>query len=83
MQIALPPELEAMVRRKVASGLYSDTEEVIRDALRLMADRDKVHALKLERLREAIIVGEQSPLVDDYNIERLIAELDEGQPASA
>jgi putative addiction module CopG family antidote len=72
-----------LVRRKLESGLYSDPGEVIRDALRLMADRDEEHRLKLERLREAIIVGEESPLVDDYDIERLIAEIDEEQQASA
>ena len=79
MQVLLTPELEALIRQKVESGLYSDASEVIRDALRLMADRDEMRRIKLERLREALVVGEQSPLVEDYDIEHIIAELDEEQ----
>jgi hypothetical protein len=32
---------------------------------------------KLHRLRRALVAGERSPLVQDYDIERLISELDE------
>lgn len=79
MQVLLTPELEALVRRKVDSGLYSDASEVVRDALRFMAERDELTKLKLDRLRDALVAGEQSPLVDDYDIERIIGELDAEQ----
>ncbi len=36
------PPWRAFVRRKVASGLYNNASEVIREALRLMVDRDTV-----------------------------------------
>lgn len=35
MHVSLPPELEEVVKRKVASGLYNNASEVIREALRL------------------------------------------------
>ena len=34
MNISLTPELERAVKAKVASGLYNNTSEVIREALR-------------------------------------------------
>ena len=34
MNISLTPELDEAVRRKVASGLYNNSSEVIREALR-------------------------------------------------
>jgi len=40
MNVSLTPKLEAIVRRKVASGLYNNASEVIREALRLLLDRD-------------------------------------------
>ncbi len=36
LNVNLTPELEALVRDKVASGRYSSASEVVRDALRLM-----------------------------------------------
>lgn len=41
MNVSLTPRLEALVRRKVASGLYNNASEVIRDALRLLTERDR------------------------------------------
>ncbi|MGH8478483.1 MAG: ribbon-helix-helix domain-containing protein [Gammaproteobacteria bacterium] len=39
---------------------HDDASEVVRDALRLMDRQDAVYKLKLERLRELLIQGEQS-----------------------
>ncbi len=44
MNISLTPELEKAVKQKVASGLYNNSSEVIREALRL--------SLKLEQENE-------------------------------
>ena len=35
MNVNLTPQLEDMVRKKVASGLYNSASEVVREALRL------------------------------------------------
>jgi uncharacterized protein len=38
MNVSLTPKLEEFVRRKVASGLYNNASEVVREALRLMVE---------------------------------------------
>ena len=40
MNVSLTPTLEKFVRRKVASGLYNNASEVVRDGLRLLAERE-------------------------------------------
>lgn len=57
MNVNLTPQLEEMVKKKVASGLYTSASEVVREALRLMEEQDQVRALKLQQLREAIRDG--------------------------
>ena len=57
MNISLTPPLEALVQEKVASGFYNNASEVVREALRLMNDRDQRDAAKLERLRTEAALG--------------------------
>jgi antitoxin ParD1/3/4 len=57
MNISLTPQLEAFVQEKVASGLYSSASEVIREALRMLEDQDRLKAMKLEALRKEIDKG--------------------------
>ena len=40
MNVSLTSELEKYVRRKVASGLYNNASEVIREALRALLERE-------------------------------------------
>ena len=39
MNVSLTPQLEAFIRRKVASGLYNNASEVVREALPLLVAR--------------------------------------------
>ena len=57
MNISLTPQLETLVRNKVESGLYGSASEVMRDALRLLEERDRRHALRVEQLRTEIKKG--------------------------
>lgn len=57
MNINLTPQLEEMVRQKVNSGLYTSASEVVREALRLMDEKDRLRAAKLEQLRQDIQEG--------------------------
>lgn len=41
MNVSLTPALEKYIRRKVASGLYNNASEVIREALRLLLEREQ------------------------------------------
>lgn len=57
MNVNLTPHLEELVRSKVASGLYSSASEVVREALRLMDEQDRIREAKLEQLRSDIRQG--------------------------
>lgn len=60
ININLTPQLEAMVRDKVTTGLYASASEVVREALRLMQEQDQLRAIKLEQLRTDIRAGIES-----------------------
>lgn len=68
MNVSLTQELADYVRRKVESGLYTSASEVVREALRLLSDRDNLSQVHEEELRRQIAEGlrsaEQSPVVD-------------------
>jgi len=57
MNVNLSPQLDEMVRQKVASGLYTSASEVVREALRLMEQQDCIRAAKLDQLRLDIREG--------------------------
>lgn len=57
MNVNLTPQLESLVKQKVASGLYNSASEVVREALRLMEAQDRLRAVKLEQLRQDIRDG--------------------------
>ncbi|HNI36783.1 MAG TPA: type II toxin-antitoxin system ParD family antitoxin [Pseudomonadales bacterium] len=57
MNVNLTPQLENMVKEKVGSGLYNSASEVVREALRLMEERDRMQQLKLDELRREIRKG--------------------------
>ena len=57
MNINLTPQLEEMVRQKVVSGLYTSASEVVREALRLMDEKDRLRLAKLTQLRQDIREG--------------------------
>lgn len=51
MNVHLTPELEQLVQAKVQSGRYNSASEVVREALRLMEQRDELRAIQIEELR--------------------------------
>lgn len=55
MHINLSAEIENYLQSKVNTGFYSNTTEVIRDAIRRMRAEDE----KLETLRAAIQIGDE------------------------
>ncbi len=57
MNVNLTPQLEELVRAKVATGMYNSASEVVRDASRLIAQQDQAQSLKLEQLRQEIQLG--------------------------
>jgi antitoxin ParD1/3/4 len=57
MNVTLTPELEQLVTEKVESGMYNSASEVVREALRLLKERDEIRQARLEELRREIAVG--------------------------
>ncbi len=51
MNVHLTPELEQVVQAKVQSGRYNSASEVVREALRIMEQRDEVRSIQLQELR--------------------------------
>src|SRR5438105_2417198 len=51
MNVSLTPELEQLIHKKVETGMYLSAGEVVREALRLLEDRDKLQAMKFEEVR--------------------------------
>jgi antitoxin ParD1/3/4 len=71
MNVNLTPQLETMVKQKVASGLYNSASEVIREALRAMEIQDQMQATKLEQLRQDIREGLESGESTPWNPEEI------------
>ena len=57
MNVNLTPQLEELVRAKVSSGMYTSASEVVREALRLMDERDRLRQVKLDDLRREVRNG--------------------------
>ncbi len=60
MNIHLTDHFERYIEDKLKSGQYSSASEVVRDALRLLEEQDRIKALRLEALREEIRKGLES-----------------------
>jgi antitoxin ParD1/3/4 len=59
MELTVSPELQQIVREKVESGDDASADDLLREALQLLDDRDRLRAWKLEELRKEIAVGIQ------------------------
>lgn len=57
MNVNLTPELEELIRKKVSSGLYNSNSEVVREALRLLAEQDRLREAHAAELRAAVAEG--------------------------
>lgn len=57
MHVSLTPELEELIRKRVETGRYNSSSELVREALRLWEEQEQLRELRLERLREKIREG--------------------------
>jgi len=60
MNLQLTPELEELVQSKMNSGRYSSASEVVREALGLMEERDRLLVARKDEIRNKIADGLQS-----------------------
>jgi antitoxin ParD1/3/4 len=57
VNVSLTPELEQLIQERVRSGRYTSASEVVREALRLLQDRDELRRLRIEELRVKVAAG--------------------------
>jgi antitoxin ParD1/3/4 len=73
MNVSLTPELEAMIRQQVDSGRYNNASEVVREALRLLDEHQRVQHLRsllavgLEQAQRGELVEFTPELVEDIS----------------
>ena len=70
MNVSLTPELEQYIRTKVDSGRYLSASEIVREALRLLEQKEK----RLEELRVEIQKGLDSGRSELLNMEAIKAK---------
>jgi antitoxin ParD1/3/4 len=78
MNLTLAPDLEAIIQRKIDLGLYDDASAVVREALALLEERDRLAVLRAEVVAgfEELRHGEGVVWTPDV-MERLIEEATE------
>jgi len=69
--ISLGNHFEEFISLEVKSGKYNSVSEVIRSALRLLEREEK----KEKELIKALVIGEESGFVDDFNPTEHLKEL--------
>ena len=72
MNVSLTPELQQFVQTKVQSGRYNSASEVVREALRLLEEHERLRASQIAEFNE--------------ELGRRLASLDQGesvQPSTA
>lgn len=68
MNVSLTPRLEEYAKEKVSSGLYNNASELVREALRLMIQREQDH----DRLKAAVERGFQQ--IEEGKVTRVSSE---------
>ncbi len=71
MNVSLPHDLSDAIRRRVASGLYDSAQQVVREALILLDERDQTRVLRRERLLRELAIG-----IDQANDRQLVDGLE-------
>ena len=57
MNVNLTPTLEKLVQDKVKVGRYNSASEVVREALRLLEEKDQIRQFQIRDLRKKIDAG--------------------------
>ncbi|HKM91220.1 MAG TPA: type II toxin-antitoxin system ParD family antitoxin [Candidatus Acidoferrales bacterium] len=78
MNVNLGPTLDKFVVEMLRSGLYQSQSEILREALRLLKEREQAKKAALARLRKEIAIGtqqaERSELLDASEVFARIRE---------
>lgn len=66
MNISLTPEFEELIQRHIATGMYTNASEVVRDALRHFEENDSYKALK-DILLPRILAAEKEVVTESFD----------------
>ncbi|HEY3372860.1 MAG TPA: type II toxin-antitoxin system ParD family antitoxin [Prolixibacteraceae bacterium] len=69
--ISIGKHFETFIENEVSTGKYQSASEVIRTALRLLESEEN----KINELRHALDLGENSKMLDRFNSEAHLLEL--------
>lgn len=76
MNVALTPELEALIRRKLATGMYKNAAEVVREGLRLLAEEDEWKADVRRKIEHGMKQLRAGQVVDgEKAVDRVLRDL--------
>ena len=71
--ISIGSHFDSFIQNQIETGRYASTSEVIRAGLRLLEQEEE----KLKVLKQALIDGERSGFVEDFNPQEFQAKLRE------
>lgn len=74
--ISIGSHFDSFIQSQVDTGRYATSSEVVRAGLRLLEQE----AEKMHILRQALIAGEQSGFIEDFDPAAFKARLRQGQP---
>jgi antitoxin ParD1/3/4 len=77
MNVHLTEHFEKFIETKLKSGHYGSASEIVRDALRLLEEKDQIKTLKLQALKKEIQkgLGSGEPIpFDADNIKKKVRE---------
>ncbi len=69
--VSLGPHYEEFIRQNIAGGRYNNASEVIRAALRRLEEDET----RLAAMRAALIEGEESGIVEDFDPQEFLNRL--------
>ncbi|MBO9613035.1 MAG: type II toxin-antitoxin system ParD family antitoxin [Dyadobacter sp.] len=69
--ISIGPHFDTFIQNQIETGRYASTSEVVRAGLRLLEKEEE----KLKLLRQALIEGEQSGWIEDFDPEAFKARM--------
>jgi antitoxin ParD1/3/4 len=73
--VTLPPELEAFIQERVASGRFATAGEAVREGLRLLEEREQEREAVLAELRQEIELGFEQAKAGKLSAGRAFFEL--------
>ena len=69
--VTLGPHYEEFIQTNIAGGRFNNVSEVIRAGLRRLEEDE----MRLAAIRSALIEGEESGIVEDFNPEEFLRKL--------